>query len=183
MSDLIADLTPVGILAFLKPDELEALKFYGVFGEYGPGEVVLREGLLQDRLYYVVSGKLRVSVSRAGSEFTLGEVQAGDCLGEVSIFEPGTASATVTVVETSVLWHLDIGALQEFFIALPSAGGQLLVGIAQLLCRRLRAANQEIAKSHRSPTFLGVRAGGLKAPIRFDNVQLNKRRSGFFGKK
>lgn len=183
MSDIIADLTPNGILGFLKPEELEVLKFYGVFGEFGPGEVIVKEGQMQDRLYYVISGRLQVSVSRAGEAFVLGEIQAGDCFGEVSIFEPGSASATVTVAETAVLWHLDVEALQGFFAELPGAGGQLLVGVAQLLCKRLRAANQEIAKNHQAPTFLGVRAGRLKAPIRFDSVQVSKRKTGIFGKK
>ncbi|MFQ3671658.1 MAG: Crp/Fnr family transcriptional regulator [Verrucomicrobiia bacterium] len=183
MSDVIADLTPTGILGFLEPEELEILKFYGTFGEFGSGEEVVREGVLQDRLYYVLSGRLKVVVGRAGEAFTVGEICAGDCLGEVSIFEPGTASATVTVVETAVLWHLDIQALQEFFAELPAAGGRLLVGVAQLLCKRLRAANEEIAKGYKTPTFLGVRAGGLKAPIRFDDVPRVKRRAGIFRKK
>ncbi|GAB4241775.1 MAG: hypothetical protein OHK005_05090 [Candidatus Methylacidiphilales bacterium] len=183
MGDIIADLTPNGILGFLQPEDLETLKYYGVFGEFAPGEVIVREGLLQDRLYFVVSGKLQVSASRAGEVFVLGEVQTGDCLGEVSIFEPGPASATVTVLETAVLWHLDIQALQEFFAALPSAGGQLLVGVAQLLCKRLRAANQEIARNHQTPTFLCVRAGKLKAPIHFSSIQAPRRKTGLFGKK
>lgn len=183
VGDIIADLTPNGILGFLKPEELEVLKFYGVFGEFAPGEVIVKEGLMQNRLYYVISGKLQVSVSRAGEAFALGEIQAGDCFGEVSIFEPGPASATVTVLETAVLWHLDVQALQEFFGVLPGAGGQLLVGVAQLLCKRLRAANQEIARNHQTPTFLGVRAGKLKAPIHFSSIQAPKRKTGLFGKK
>jgi CRP-like cAMP-binding protein len=185
MGDLIAELTPEGILAFLKPEELEVLKFYGVFGEYGVGEIVVEEGAMQNRLYYVLSGKLNVLVNRAGEEFKLGEVQSGDCLGEVSIFEPGVASATVRVSETAVLWHLDIEALQSFFAELPGAGGQLLVGIAQLLCKRLRHANDAIAQNHSSPNFLGIRAGALKQAIRFDNLQpsRSKKGGGLFKKK
>jgi len=183
--EVVSDLTPVGILYFLKPAELEPLKFYGIFGEFATGETVIKEGAVQDRLYFVISGRLQVAVASAGSEIILGELGPGDCFGEVSIFEPGPASATVRVLETAVLWHIDVLSLQQYFEQLPEAGGQLMTGIARLLCRRLRQANAAIVANRMPPRHLSLRGGSLRAPITAHNVAVEKGGlfSGLFGKK
>lgn len=171
MSDeVIAELTPVGILSYIAPENLEALKYYGVFGEYGLGEVVVEQGVQQDMLYFVVSGEMEVTVSSTERQVKVGEIGPGDCLGELSIFEPGPASATVVVTKTCVLWCLEVQALQTFFQRLPVAGGQLMLGIAQLLSKRLRHANNAILSNEILPNHLGVRSGSLKEPIRADSA-------------
>jgi CRP-like cAMP-binding protein len=145
---------------------LETLKFYGVFGEFGPGEVVVEQGIQQTCLYIVISGILEVVMTGQSKEVKLGEIGPGDCIGEVSIFEPGTASATVRVLETSILWSLDVQSLQTYFEQLPVAGGQLMLGIAQLLSKRLRQANQTILSHQIVPVHLSVRSGTLREPIK-----------------
>lgn len=42
--ELVAELKPEGIFEHVSPLDLEALKFYGTFGEYAPGEVVVKRG-------------------------------------------------------------------------------------------------------------------------------------------
>jgi CRP/FNR family cyclic AMP-dependent transcriptional regulator len=172
--EVVADLFSTGILSHIPAPDLETLKFYGVFGEFGVGENVIAEGTLQDRLYFVISGKLEVSVDSGGQKVVLGEMGPGDCIGEVSVFEPGPASATVSVVETVVLWHIDVAALQTFFEAIPAAGGSLLLGIAQLLSRRLRQANAAIIANRVLPKHLSVRSGGLREPIKAENLPVEK---------
>lgn len=113
--ELIAELKPEGIFELVSPPDLEALKFYGTFGEYAPGEVVVKEGDEQNRLCAVIAGVLDVHVNSDGDWLRVGECVPGDSIGEVSIFEPGPASATVKVRGQAVLWHLDVEVLQNFF--------------------------------------------------------------------
>ncbi len=184
--DVMAMLTATGIFRYLDERSLEALKFFGIFGEYGPGEVVIHEGSDQDRLYFVVSGELEVATAGAGKEVILGTLGHGECLGEISIFEPGLASATVRVISKSVLWSLDVESLQQYFEQAPTAGGQLLLGIAQQLSRRLRHANQIILENRILPQHLGVRSGAIKEPIKADTVPKDHKAGmlgGLFGRK
>jgi len=180
--EVISDLKPIGILSFLDEEALEALKYHGTFGEYGPGEVLIHEGERQFSLWVVLSGKLEVFVETSGKEVKIAEISGGDCLGEVSIFEPGEASASVRVVETAVLWNLEVEQLQRFFEKLPVAGGQLMLGIAQLLSRRLRSSNQQILQNQMTPKHLSVRSGtGPAAPIKAETVEHDKAPGGLFG--
>ncbi|NJK91995.1 MAG: cyclic nucleotide-binding domain-containing protein [Blastochloris sp.] len=181
-TDGVADLVPAGILSHISVQDLETLKFYGVFGEFGPGEVVVEQGTQQTCLYVVISGLLEVVITGQSKDVKLGEISTGDCIGEVSIFEPGVASATVRVLETSVLWSLDVQNLQTYFEQLPVAGGQLMLGIAQLLSKRLRQANQTILSNQITPVHLSVRSGLLREPIRPGDVAEGKEASsGIFG--
>jgi CRP/FNR family cyclic AMP-dependent transcriptional regulator len=178
----IAELRAEGILTHVSPEDLETLKFYGVFGEYAPGEIVIQEGIQQDNLYYVVEGKLDVFNTAGGSEVMLGTIGQGDCIGEVSIFEPGPASATVRVVDIAILWHLDVNSLQSFFEQIPTAGGQVMLGIAQLLSKRLRQANQAIIANRLTPKHLAVRSGRMTMPITVQTVGEGEEKStGLFG--
>lgn len=180
--EVISDLKAVGILSFLDEEALEALKYHGTFGEYGTGEVIIHEGERQYSLWVVLSGKLEVFVETSGKEVKIAEISEGDCLGEVSIFEPGEASASVRVVETAVLWNLEVEQLQRYFEKLPVAGGQLMLGIAQLLSRRLRSSNQQILQNQMTPKHLSVRSGtGLAAPIKAETVEHDKATGGLFG--
>jgi CRP-like cAMP-binding protein len=165
-SEVIADLTPTGILSYIDAENLEALKFHGEFGEYGDGEMIVEEGVRQYNLYIVISGSCQVVIGEGDSEIILGEIGPGDCVGEVSILEPGEATATVRVNNTAVLWKLDVGQLQRFFEKLPVAAGQLMLGISQLLCKRLRSANQTILLGKLTPKHLGVRSGKFTEPLR-----------------
>lgn len=182
MGDGSADLVQSGILGHIAAPDLETLKFYGVFGEFGVGEVVVEQGVQQTCLYVVISGILEVVLTGSSKEVKLGEMSTGDCIGEVSIFEPGLASATVRVLETSVLWSLDVQSLQSYFEQLPVAGGQLMLGIAQLLSKRLRHANQTILSHQISPVHLAVRAGAIREPIKASNsAAKDKEGGGLFG--
>jgi CRP-like cAMP-binding protein len=165
-NQIVADLRQEGILRHVSPEDLEALKFYGVFGEYGQGEVVIHENSHQDQLYIIISGKLEVVVHQGGEEGGLGIIESGDCIGEIGIFEPGTASATVRVLETAVLWHLDVTSLQSFFEQSPVGGGQVMLGIAQLLTKRLRQANHALVEQKLLPKHLAVRSGKVMPPIK-----------------
>jgi len=177
-SEVIADLTAVGILGYLNDDDLEALKYHGEFGEYGDGEVIVEEGVRQYNLYIIVSGQCEIVLGSGANEMVVGDIGPGSCIGEVSILEPGDATATVRVTGTAVLWKLDVEQLQAFFEKLPVAAGQLMLGIAQLLCQRLRTANQTIMQSKNTPKQLGVRAGRVQAPIRVTDLVEDKPASG-----
>jgi len=165
-SEIIADLRSIGILAYISPEDLESLKYHGEFGEYGEGEVVVEEGIRQYNLYVIISGSCEIILGKGENEIILSEIGPWDCIGEISILEPGDATATVRVKSTAILWKLDVAQLQRFFEKRPVAAGQLMLGIAQLLCKRMRGANQTILSNKLIPRHLGVRSGKMFEPIR-----------------
>jgi CRP/FNR family transcriptional regulator, cyclic AMP receptor protein len=150
-SEPVLMLPPSGVLAGLGQESLAQLCGYGRRHCYTQGTVVMREGEMQDRFYIVISGQLSISARSAGHDIPLNIAEAGECLGEISLLEPGPATATVQVLKDAVLWSMDIAQLRAYLFEHTGGAGVLLMGMASCLSKRLREANQLIARHHVAP--------------------------------
>src|SRR5476649_2028301 len=129
-------------IGHLKADDRDLLSSYGEFFPGHPGNVIIEEGAMQTEVFVVISGKLEVRAKQDdGSEVLLAQVGPGETLGEISLFSPGPAAATVTAVEFSQLWRIADSSLIEFMEENPGAGNVLLRTIASILAQRLRQMN------------------------------------------
>jgi len=144
--ELPPPLPALGILSNLSDRSLTNMATYGRYEKFAPGTVLIKEGDPQDRFYVVVAGKLAISAMASGQEVPLSVAEVGECLGEVSLLEPGAASATVKVVEPATLWSMNLDDLRVYLTEHAGGGGALLMGMASCLSQRLRQANQLIAK-------------------------------------
>jgi CRP/FNR family cyclic AMP-dependent transcriptional regulator len=144
-------LPPLGILAGLSDRSLANLATYGRYDQFPAGTEIIREGVLQDRFYVVVTGQLTISARSGGKEMPLSMAHAGECLGEVSLLEPGPASASVRVVKDATLWSMNIDDLRAYLLKHAGGAGALLMGMASCLSKRLRQANELIARHHVMP--------------------------------
>ncbi len=151
LNDPIPALPPLGILAGLSDRSLENLAHFGRYDRSPAGTEIIREGAQQDRFYVVVEGRLAISARAGGKEVALSTAQAGECLGEVNLLEPGPASASIRVVEEALLWSMDIDDLRSYLLEHAGGAGALLMGMATCLSKRLRQANQLIGKHHMAP--------------------------------
>jgi CRP-like cAMP-binding protein len=147
-----------GILAFMDDDSRRQFASYGAPVSTTPGQVLIREGQVNRTLYVVLSGTFDISTEALGNKVHLDLVGAGDCLGEVAIFNPDRASATATSLQEGRLWSIEVDALQEFLLDWPGSGCAAILGINIILSRRLKRANNIIRSSEIVPGFLSVRS-------------------------
>lgn len=126
-------------IGHLKEDDRDLLSSYGEFFPGHPGNVVIREGDVQTDVIVVISGKLEVRARQEdGTEALLAQVVPGETLGEISLFNPGPATATVIALEFSQLWRITDADLITFMEENPGAGNILLRTLATILAQRLR---------------------------------------------
>jgi CRP/FNR family cyclic AMP-dependent transcriptional regulator len=170
-------LPAVGILAGLSDQSLINLATYGQFEQLAAGTNLIVEGDVQDRFYIVVSGKLVISAFAAGKEVRLSVAEAGECIGEVSLLEPGAASASVQVFEQAILWSMNLDDLRLYLSEHAGGGGALLMGMAQCLSQRIRQTNQLIGCHHAVP--VETLPYGRERAITVDNTPVQL---GFFDK-
>jgi CRP/FNR family transcriptional regulator, cyclic AMP receptor protein len=129
-------------IGHLKQDDRELLSSYGEFFPGHPGNIIIEEGAMQTEVFVVISGKLEVRAKQEdGTELLLAQVGPGETLGEISLFNPGPAAATVTAVEFSQLWRIADADLMHFMEENPGAGNILLRTLASILAQRLRQMN------------------------------------------
>src|SRR5271154_5422884 len=144
MSEILSTptLPPFSWIGHLKADDRDLLSSYGEFFPGHPGNVIIEEGAMQTEVFVVISGKLEVHAKQDdGSEILLAQIGPGETLGEISLFNPGPAAATVTAVEFSQLWRIADADLIHFMEENPGAGNVLLRTMASILAQRLRQMN------------------------------------------
>lgn len=143
------ELPAVGIVAELEPQDRALLGDYGEFLPAQPGQALIKEGDNQEHLYLVISGLLHVTIIVDGRTKLVARIEAGETLGEVNVFDPGKASATVTAQDFTQIWRANRSDIDLFIKAYPQAGSILLAGIIGVMCRRIRNMNDKIAVTER----------------------------------
>jgi CRP-like cAMP-binding protein len=141
------ELPALGIVAGLESDDRRLLSDYGEFLPVHEGDVLIDEGSEQDSLLFLISGLLHVVTNREGNRVLLARVEPGESIGEVNLFDPGKASASVIAKAFSQVWKANRQDLDLFLEAYPEAAGRLLIGLLAEMARRLRNMNQKLASS------------------------------------
>lgn len=139
------ELPAMGIVSELSPEDRAMLCSYGSFSFYHPGDKIILQGTPQNSLFLLLSGELHARRFDGTREILLGSIHQGESFGEINIFDPGTASASVIAVAPSQIWKADRMALVDFFQAYPEASVNLTARIASVLSRRLRTLMSQLA--------------------------------------
>jgi CRP-like cAMP-binding protein len=130
--------------AFLRDSELfenqsaevtRAVLAQGQLLEFGPGEVIFRQGDDGDRLFVVKSGILEVVATPTdGSEPTVvAYLGTGEVIGELALLTGSPRSATVRSPEHAVLFAVDKAVFLDLMDVLPAFSRNLCVVLAKRL--------------------------------------------------
>ena len=95
------------------------------------GELVIAEGTVEDHLFALVRGRLRVHQG----DVTLATVEPGQTVGELAALVPEPRSASVTAAEPSTLLRIEKAVLDELLVDWP----ELASGIIAALVTTVRA--------------------------------------------
>ena len=114
--------------------ELELLAQQLTEQRYAAGEVVFREGDPADRVFFLLSGTMRVYVDREGQTITYKHMEAGECFGEMSLIEDIPRAASVRAESPTHCVTLS----KDVFTDLLGHHPQLALGIMRNLSRHLR---------------------------------------------
>jgi len=130
------------LFAALDEEDVAALQATMSTSRLARGEVLFREGDQGDRLYVLLSGKVKLGrTSTDGRENLVAILGPGEMFGELSVFDPGPRNATATAVAETQLIGLGNDALQQFLLSRPAVAQSLLAALA----KRLRRTNDSLA--------------------------------------
>jgi CRP/FNR family cyclic AMP-dependent transcriptional regulator len=135
-------LTKAPLFAGLDDEAARALSATMGTIRLGKGDVLFREGDAEDRLYVVITGKIKLGRSgSAGRENLLAILGPGQMFGELSLFDPGPRSSTATAVTACEIRTLEHDELKGWLAGRPEVAQGLLAQLAA----RLRRANDVVA--------------------------------------
>lgn len=126
------------VFSSLSDSEREAAVEVAHLRRYGKGRVVVTQGSPTEATFGIVTGRLRVSVSRAdGSEATLTILGPGELFGELGLFQDGSRAARVTALEDVCVLSVGKADLLRILERSPAA--------SLALCRVLASRMRELA--------------------------------------
>jgi CRP/FNR family cyclic AMP-dependent transcriptional regulator len=93
------------------------------------GTKVIERGTIEDWLFVVAHGRVRVHIGRR----TLTETGPGGVVGEFAVLAPAPRSASVTAVEPSLLLRLRRGPFEELLDDHPEIARGVIATLARVL--------------------------------------------------
>ena len=137
MSDKRDILNGSPLLAGLPPEAVEKLLTIARTQRLGDGELLYAQGDEGDAMYGILSGSVRLSNHTSdGRELLVMQVERGDWIGEVSLFDGLPRSQTARALGHGEILVLDGKPLQALLDAEPG----LYRHFIPMLCRKLRLA-------------------------------------------
>ncbi len=149
--------------------QLDALEEFVTLRELGAGEVLVREGEPATAVFLVASGELEVITKddRGTRDITIGEIKAGEVIGEVAVFDELPRSATVRAKGDckvyAIAFHdlrpsMDLvtrSSLDPRPKAFREGYHKLLENLAASLADRFRGRNRELASAAKQREAMG----------------------------
>ena len=132
------------------PSEVESLLYRsnGVKKSFAKGETVALAGLAANRLFVVVSGRLRVYEKIVGGhDIFARELRVGEVLGLWILFTPEISCwpGTIVAAEPSTLISLDIAVVRRMIEVAEPRMARLSSNISKILAREFFSAWRKLA--------------------------------------
>ncbi len=159
------DLSRGGLLQQLPFNQRAALLTGALTCRFKPGEIIFKHGDPSGGVYFIRSGRVRISFPLNGKEQVLGMAKAGDTVGELAALDGGPRTATATAVEPTTTDYVAQAPFEAGLAEAPEAAMRLL----RLLARRLRNTNyvmEELASRRGGATAGGSRVNGTGQAFR-----------------
>lgn len=99
------------------------------------GTLVIAEGAVEDHLYAVVRGRLRVH----RGERSITVLGPGTTVGELAALVPEPRTASVTALEQSTLLRIDRPLLEELLADRPALARGIIAALVAMVRERARA--------------------------------------------
>ena len=107
---------------------------------YQEGDIVFKEGDPSDAVYFMLSGRIRVSRELKGRRIDLAELTGGAVLGETGVICGRQRSASVVALEETTMLRTDANVFHELLYQVP----QVTVALARELANRVDATSDRL---------------------------------------
>ena len=126
----------------LEQDQIDSILPLLEQEEYQSGDEIVVEGARNDRIRFILEGK--VSVRKGGVILT--ELGEGSIFGEMEVLDVHPTDATVKTLTTTRVMSLSVDALGEIYSTDLKTYSFILMNLARDLSRRLRHMDDKAAK-------------------------------------
>jgi CRP/FNR family transcriptional regulator, cyclic AMP receptor protein len=137
----------VSILRDLTDEEISAFGRLLTIREAQMRERILEEGTVVTHFHIVCDGIVHIRRLAQKREMLLGRLGPGGFFGEINLFDPGVATASIYAMKPTQLAAIDYESFRNFMAATPTAGYKIVSAMMAEMARRLRQTNTRLVNS------------------------------------
>jgi hypothetical protein len=142
-----AMLRRVKVLAELRDEQLERFASFMAIASIRQWTELVKQAHVGETMYLILEGEFRVRLMIGGKETILAHLGAGDCFGEIALFDDGPRSADVTANTDATVLKISKDALNRLIKEAPDLAAPFLFALGKTLAARIRADNKRIKDS------------------------------------
>lgn len=137
-------LRTVSILRPLTDDELRALAALFTSREVKAKDRIIEGGTANRAFYIICGGVVHIRRLAQKREMLLGRLGVGGFFGEINLFDPGMATASVYAMKPTTLASVDYDTLRAFMADHPATGYKIVSAMMTEMCRRFRLTSDRL---------------------------------------
>lgn len=111
------------------------------------GNYLFREGDSSEAIYFLVKGECEVRKNTDEQDVPVARIKAGRVLGEMSLMSTGRRSASVFFHKEAQLLFWAKDKFMTFIRSNTPAGVTILLGLCEIIARRMVVRDEELKKS------------------------------------
>jgi CRP-like cAMP-binding protein len=137
----------VSLLRELTDEELMAFRGLLTLREVRAKERVLEEGTVVTHFHIICDGAFHVRRIAQKREMLMGRLGPGAFFGEINLFDPGVATASIYSMKQGLLATVDYESLRTFLNDNPATGYKVVSAMMTETARRLRSTSSRLVHS------------------------------------
>jgi CRP-like cAMP-binding protein len=140
-------LRTVSIFRALTDPELQTVGELFIVREMPPRTRILEEGTVVTAFYVVCDGVVHVRRLAQKREMLLSRLGVGAFFGEVNLFDPGVATASIYAMKPTRVALVNYETFRSFMEANPATGYKIVVAMMTEMSRRLRQTSARLVNA------------------------------------
>ena len=144
------DIESLRKITFLKNLDAEDLSSFATLlevREFQQGDRIIEEGTAPDAFYVVREGGVHVRRKANSVEMLLARLGPGAFFGEINLFDPGLATASIYAVKQTTLATISYERFHAFMEEHTRAGYRIVSALLTELSKRMRATDERLANA------------------------------------
>ncbi|MEK7434258.1 MAG: cyclic nucleotide-binding domain-containing protein [Cyanobacteriota bacterium] len=150
LENLLNDLKPLHLFKNLENDEIFEIMKISQVKKYPKNSLIFSEGDEQDfSMFVIIEGKVEISArsEKTNDEISLFYAGRGLSFGEMSFLDQQPRSATIKTLEDTSAFVITRAFFDILLETQPKVAAKLIIGLATILSRRLRATDHKLKYS------------------------------------
>jgi len=109
----------------LTPEESNAFYFAGKRLTVGPDRIIIKQGMLNDKLFFINEGRLKLIFRQGEKEIYIKQINKGEIVGQDTFFSISICTSSVISMNDVQLTYLDYSSLQKLEKQFPGFENRL----------------------------------------------------------